>query len=115
MANETGSNHGLRELAQVDRLVHEPARLMILMVLYTVDVADFTFLINATELTDGNLSSHLAKLEAANYVEIKKGYEGKRPRTLLRLTEEGRLAVESYRSTMQQALQNMKGGSDKGA
>lgn len=115
MASETGSDQGLRELAQVDRLVHEPARLMILMVLYTVDVADFTFLINATELTDGNLSSHLAKLEAANYVEIEKGYEGKRPRTLLRLTEEGRLAVESYRSTMQQALQNMMGKPDKGA
>ena len=115
MASETGSDQGLRELAQVDRLVHEPARLMILMVLYTVDVADFTFLINATELTDGNLSSHLAKLEAANYVEIEKGYEGKRPRTLLRLTEEGRQAVESYRSTMQQALQNMKDKPEKKA
>lgn len=114
MASETGSDQGLHELAQVDRLVHEPARLMILMVLYTVDVVDFTFLINATELTDGNLSSHLAKLEAANYVEIEKGYEGKRPRTLLRLTEEGRQAVESYRSTMQQALQAIKVDEEKG-
>lgn len=114
MASESGSDQGMRELAQVDRLVHEPARLMILMVLYTVDVADFTFLINATELTDGNLSSHLAKLEAANYVEIEKGYEGKRPRTLLRLTEEGRQAVESYRSTMQQALQAIKVDEEKG-
>jgi DNA-binding MarR family transcriptional regulator len=102
-----GSNQGLRDLADIDRLVHEPARLMILMVLYTVEVADFTFLINATELTDGNLSSHLSKLEAANYVEIEKGYDGKRPRTRLRLTEQGRQAVEKYRSTMQQALQNL--------
>lgn len=114
MASESGSDQGLRELAQVDRLVHEPARLMILMVLYTVDVADFTFLVNATELTDGNLSSHLAKLEAANYVEIEKGYEGKRPRTLLRLTEKGRQAVESYRSTMQQALKAIKIDKEKG-
>jgi len=104
---KAGSNQGLRNLAEVDRLVHEPARLMILMVLYTVEVADFTFLINATELTDGNLSSHLSKLEAANYVEIEKGYDGKRPRTRLRLTEQGRQAVEKYRSTMQQALQNL--------
>jgi DNA-binding MarR family transcriptional regulator len=104
---KAGSNQGLRNLADVDRLVHEPARLMILMVLYTVEVADFTFLINATELTDGNLSSHLSKLEAANYVEIEKGYDGKRPRTRLRLTNIGRQAVERYRSTMQQALQNL--------
>jgi len=104
---KAGSNQGLRNLAEVDRLVHEPARLMILMVLYTVEVADFTFLINATELTDGNLSSHLSKLEAANYVEIEKGYDGKRPRTRLRLTEVGRQAVERYRSTMQQALQKL--------
>jgi DNA-binding MarR family transcriptional regulator len=104
---KAGSNQGLRNLAEVDRLVHEPARLMILMVLYTAEVADFTFLINATELTDGNLSSHLSKLEAANYVEIEKGYDGKRPRTRLRLTEVGRQAVERYRSTMQQALQKL--------
>ncbi|MFN2266412.1 MAG: winged helix-turn-helix domain-containing protein [Anaerolineales bacterium] len=102
-----GSNQGLRNLADVDRIVHEPARLMILMVLYTVEVADFTFLINATELTDGNLSSHLSKLEAAQYVKIEKGYDGKRPRTRLRLTDEGRRAVEKYRNTMQQALKDL--------
>jgi len=100
---------GLRSLAEVDRLVHEPARLMILMVLYTVEVADFTFLTNATELTDGNLSSHIGKLEAAGYVEIEKGYAGKRPRTLLRLTPLGRQAVDNYRKTMQQALQHLDG------
>ena len=98
---------GLRDLAEVDRLVHEPARLMILMVLYTVESADFTFVLNATELTDGNLSSHLSKLEAAGYVEIEKGYAGKKPRTRLRLTAEGCQAVERYRSTMHKALQNL--------
>lgn len=98
----------LRNLAEVDRLVHEPARLIIMMVLFSVEVADFTFLVNATELTDGNLSSHLSKLEAAGYVEIEKGYAGKKPRTRLRLTAAGRQAVESYRSTMQQALRNLE-------
>ena len=104
-----GSDPGVRDLADVDRLVHEPARLMILMVLYTVESADFTFVLNVTELTDGNLSSHLSKLEAAGYVEIEKGYAGKKPRTRLRLTAVGRGAVESYRATLQQALQNLAG------
>ena len=80
---------------------------MILMVLYSVEAADFTFLVNATELTDGNLSSHLNKLETAGYVDIEKGYAGKKPRTLLRLTTSGRQAVDNYRRTMGQALQNL--------
>lgn len=107
MEGNAGIDPGLRNLAEVDRLVHEPARLMILMVLYMVKTADFTFLVNATELTDGNLSSHLSKLEAAGYVDIEKGYAGKKPRTLLRLTAVGRQAVENYRSTMEKALQNL--------
>jgi DNA-binding MarR family transcriptional regulator len=108
MGAEAGIDPDVRNLAEVDRLVHEPARLMIMMVLFTVEVADFTFLINATDLTDGNLSSHLSKLEAAGYVEIEKDYAGKKPRTRLRLTTAGRQAVESYRSTMQQALRNLE-------
>ena len=104
MGKDSGIDAGLRDLAGVDRLVHEPARLMILMVLYTVEEADFTFLTNATELTDGNLSSHLSKLEAAGYVEIQKEFAGKKPRTRLRLTAEGRQAVDEYRKTMHQAL-----------
>lgn len=102
-----GIDPGVRDLVEVDRMVHEPARLMILMVLYTVERADFTFLMNTTELTDGNLSSHLSKLEAAGYVEIEKGYAGKKPRTRLRLTAVGRQAVDDYRGTMEQALKNL--------
>jgi DNA-binding MarR family transcriptional regulator len=109
MEDDAHIDPGLRSLVEVDRTVHEPARLMILLVLYTVEAADFTFLINATELTDGNLSSHLSKLEAAEYVEIDKGFAGKKPRTRLRLTKAGRLAVENYRRTMQQALQILQG------
>jgi DNA-binding MarR family transcriptional regulator len=107
MEGKASVDPGLRNLAEVDRLVHEPARLMILMVLYTVESADFTFLVNATELTDGNLSSHLSKLEAAGYVKMEKGYAGKKPRTTLQLTEEGRRAVEDYISTMQRAMRNL--------
>jgi DNA-binding MarR family transcriptional regulator len=107
MSGKESTDSGLRNLAEVDRLVHEPARLMILMVLYTVESTDFTFLVNATELTDGNASSHLSKLEDAGYVRIKKGYAGKRPRTTLQLTEEGRRAVDDYSRTMQQAMRNL--------
>jgi len=112
MEDNAGVDPDLSNLAGIDRLVHEPARLMILIVLYTVESADFTFLVNTTELTDGNLSSHLGKLEAAGYVEIEKGYAGKKPRTLLRLTAEGRQAVKNYQSMMGQALQNLEGETD---
>jgi len=108
MEDDTGIDPGLRNLAEVDRLVHEPARLMILLVLYTVETADFTFLINATELTDGNLSSHLSKLETAGYVESQKSFHVKRPKTHLRLTTSGRQAVEDYRGTMERALKNLE-------
>ncbi len=70
---------------------------MILLVLYTVEAADFTFLINATELTDGNLSTHLSKLEAAGYFEVDKSFACKKPPTCLRLKTVGRQAVENYR------------------
>jgi DNA-binding MarR family transcriptional regulator len=97
----------VRGLAGLDRIVHEPARLMILMYLNGLESADFVFLLNATELTWGNLSSHLTKLEEAGYVEIEKGYAGKRPRTIVRLTSEGREAVQTYKDTMQGALRNV--------
>lgn len=94
-------------LTELDRIVHEPARLMILLYLIGLESADFVFLLNATELTWGNLSSHLAKLEEAGYVEIEKGYAGKRPRTVVRITSAGRAAVQAYRDTMQGALSDL--------
>ena len=97
----------MREIADVDRLIHEPARLMILMVLYSVESADFTFLLNATELTWGNLSSHTTKLEEAGYVEVEKEFVGKKPRTLAMLTPKGRKAVDDYRKTLQKALKTL--------
>jgi DNA-binding MarR family transcriptional regulator len=96
----------LRELAEVDRVVHEPARLMILMYLYSIEEADFVFLLNATQLNWGNLSSHVSRLEEAGYVEVEKGFVGKKPRTLVRISSAGRKAVNAYRRTMQEALAN---------
>ena len=85
-------------------MIHEPARLLLVATLSVVESADFLFLMNQTQLTRGNLSSHLSKLEAAGYVEIKKEFVEKIPRTLLRLTEEGRNAFVEYRQKMQQVL-----------
>lgn len=107
MSSSDERQAGARMLSDIDRVVHEPARLMILMYLYSLESADFIFLINATELTWGNLSSHLTKLEEAGYVEIEKRFVGRKPRTITRITDSGRQAVEDYRRTMQQALDNL--------
>ena len=87
-------------LYDVDRVVHEPARLMILGLLTAGGQADFTFLMNETGLTKGNLSSHLVKLEEAGYVSIEKTFRGKVPLTLARVTPAGRAALLRYRKAM---------------
>lgn len=89
-------------IVDVDRLIHEPARLTILAILYALESADFLYLQNETGLTKGNLSSHLSKLEEAEYIEIEKTYRGKIPLTIYRLTENGRLAFENYRKQLKQ-------------
>ena len=91
-------------ITEVDRIIHEPARYLIMAYLYVVESADFLFLLRQTELTRGNLSSHLAKLEKAGYVDIKKKFSGKIPQTLLKLTKDGRAAFDAYRVNMKKAL-----------
>ncbi len=93
-----------RDIVDVDRLIHEPARLLILTVLHGVEEADFTYLLGETGLTKGNLSSHLSKLEEAGYVEIEKTYKGKVPLTICRMTETGRQAFAAYRETIQRTV-----------
>ena len=94
-------------LINIDRLVHEPARLTIMAHLYVVESADFIFIMRQTRLTWGNLSSHLSKLEAAGYVAIEKEFISKKPHTMLRLTKEGRAAFEQYRQSMKQVLDEL--------
>jgi DNA-binding transcriptional ArsR family regulator len=89
------------QLAQLDRLVHDPARLAILTALSACERADFLFLQRVTGLTKGNLSSHLSKLEAAGLVEIEKRLQGGRTQTLARLSGAGREAVECYWQEME--------------
>jgi len=101
---EPTGNQPVSQIANLDRLIHEPARLMIMALLFVVESADFLFLQRQTGLTLGNLSSHLSKLEAAEYVEIEKKFKGKRPHTMLRLTDSGRTAFRDYRQNMEQVL-----------
>ena len=107
MGNNLGGAYHSPPPGEIDKLIHEPARLMIMANLYVVENADFTFLMNQTGLTWGNLSSHLAKLEKATYVHVEKTFVGKRPYTLLRLTEEGRQSFQQYRQTMQQLFEDL--------
>ena len=94
--------NNLSGMTDIDRLIHEPARLVIMAILYTVESADFLYLKREAGLTKGNLSSHLSKLEAAKYVTIEKTYDGKIPLTVCRLTDVGRAAFETYRAQIKQ-------------
>ena len=94
-------------LNEIDTVVHEPARLSIMAQLYVVESADFLFLMRQTGLTFGNLSSHLSKLEAAGYVIVKKEFLGKKPHTMLRLTEKGRVAFRRYMQSMKQLFSDL--------
>ncbi len=98
---------GVKAISGIDRLIHEPARLMILSLLYVLESADFIFLMNQTGMTWGNLSAHMSKLEKAGYVDVEKTFQGKRPHTMLRLTTTGRAAFQAYRQQMQQLLDDL--------
>lgn len=93
-------NGKLRAIAGLDRVIHEPGRLMIVAQLAGLEECDFLFMMRQTEMSKGNLSSHLARLEKAGYVEIEKTYRGKVPMTLLRLLPEGEAAFEKYLSDL---------------
>ena len=90
----------LRKFTDIDRVIHEPARLLIVTILYAVEKADFLYLLHETGLTKGNLSAHLLKLENAGYVQIDKTFRGKIPQTLISLNEAGRTAFETYRKQL---------------
>ncbi len=97
----------LQPLADINQVIHAPARLMVLTYLYVVESADYVFLLNLTGLTWGNLATHLSKLEEAGYVEIHKEFQGKKPHTTIRLTRQGRQAFKEYKQSLQQVLNDL--------
>ncbi|MGC8739009.1 MAG: winged helix-turn-helix domain-containing protein [Candidatus Hydrogenedens sp.] len=83
-------------MTELDRLIHEPARLRILTILAGVEAADFNFLLNTLGLTKGNLSSHMDRLEKAGYVKVEKSFNGRVPHTEFQITPQGKEALEEY-------------------
>ena len=106
ITNEDGSKNQ-EPIANIDRLIHEPSRLTIMAHLYFVESADFLFLIQQTGMTWGNLSVHISKLEAAGYLEVEKEFLGKKPHTVISLTNSGRVAFDEYRKHMKQVLKDL--------
>jgi DNA-binding transcriptional ArsR family regulator len=94
----------IQRLAQIDKVIHEPARLMIVALLSAVAEADFQYLHQSTGLTKGNLSVHLSRLEEARYIKIEKSFRGKYPLTMCRLTKEGKETFDTYRRVIKDAL-----------
>jgi DNA-binding MarR family transcriptional regulator len=99
----------ITSLTKIDRIIHEPARLVIMAFLFVVDCADFIFLMNQIGLTWGNLSAHMSKLEEAGYLSVEKTFKSKRPNTLLRLTPEGQEAFSTYCVRMRQLFTDLPG------
>lgn len=108
--SEGARSRNAHALAEVDRLIHEPSRGIILAVLYTVKKADFLYLKRETGLTKGNLSVHLSRLEEGGYISIEKTYRGKVPLTLCHMTAKGQEAFEIYRSLLRQFLEGTGSG-----
>jgi DNA-binding MarR family transcriptional regulator len=112
---KTGGNE-MPSIPKIDKIIHEPSRLVIVAHLYVVESADFLFLKRQTGMTWGNLSSHISKLEDAGFVEVEKGFVGKKPNSSVRLTDKGRVTFEEYRRNMTQVFDegsskyNTKGG-----
>ncbi len=96
---------GWEALENLDRIIHEPARLKIMSHLFVVESGDFVYLLRETGLTRGNLSSHMRKLEDAGYIEVVKEFLERKPHTMLRLTAKGREAFLRYRWNLKQALE----------
>lgn len=100
-------NLDIESLAEIDQLVHAPARLMVMTYLYVVESIEFVYLKRITGLSWGNLSTHLTKLEEGGYVKLEKTFLDKKPHTMISLTDEGRQAFREYKDGMQEMLGNL--------
>jgi len=90
--------------ARFDELIHAPTRLAIVSLLAASHWADFRFIRDELRLSDSALSKQLTTLETAGYVQIRKGFAGKRPRTWARLSRTGRRAFEQHVAALQEIV-----------
>jgi DNA-binding MarR family transcriptional regulator len=81
---------------EIDKIIHEPARLRVMMILAGLEQADFNFLVTTLSLTRGNLNRHIEKLESADYIKVKRSFKGKVRNTSYRLTQKGSKALAQY-------------------
>ncbi len=91
----------------LDELIHQPTRLQLMAALAALSPdseVEFTYLRDLLDLTDGNLSAHLLRLEEAGYIRTRKTFVGRKPRTYIALTPRGRLAFVEYRTTLERLL-----------
>ncbi len=98
------------QILNLDPVVHAPIRLAIMSVLIAVESAKFGFLKEATGTSDGNLSTHLTKLEKSGYIKISKTFENKKPLTSCSMTKKGREAFEKYIGQLEAIVRMRKGG-----
>jgi DNA-binding MarR family transcriptional regulator len=99
-----GASHPLQSLLELDRIVHEPARLLILTILSGAEAVEFRYLESVSGLSKGNISSHVAKLQQAGFLEVTKSFRGRIPATSYRLTEPGRTALANYWTSIRAAI-----------
>ena len=97
----------LHPLVDIDRVIHAPARLMVMTYLYVVDNVDYVYLTHLTGLTWGNLATHISKLEEADYVAVEKTFLDKKPYSVIKLTEKGRQAFREYKRQMQEVFADL--------
>lgn len=107
MDKEQNENREIKQLGEIDPLIHSPARLKVMTYLYVVEKIDFVYLRRVTDLTWGNLSKHVTKLEEAGYLETEKTFENKKPKTRLWLTDQGREAFQKYKDNLQEIFEKL--------
>jgi DNA-binding MarR family transcriptional regulator len=97
----------INPIGEIDLTIHAPARLLILTFLAAVESTDFTFLLNQTQLTRGNLSTHLKRLEDDGYITVQKEFIDRIPRSLYKLTSNGKGAIVKYCETIQKVIDQL--------
>jgi DNA-binding MarR family transcriptional regulator len=96
------------QILDIDPLIHAPIRLAVLTILATVKNANFSFIKESVKTTDGNLSTHLTKLEEAGYIIIEKTYKGKKPQTICSISDQGREAFRKYIENLENIINKHK-------
>jgi DNA-binding MarR family transcriptional regulator len=92
---------------KLNKAIHQKARLGIMSILVASEEAEFNYLKEKLNLTDGNLSSHLSLLEKEKYITIKKKFVKKKPKTLCQITEKGRQAFEEYLKNLEKIIRSL--------